>query len=146
MKKLKKLFTYCLVAICSLTFVVLAAGCDKEKGSAECTVAHAEETRVVIVVSEAKGEFTLEDCMKQLKKEGSLSYEVKDGMLTKLNGKENEGNGYWMLYTSDDEFGNESWGTVVYEELTFKSATLGMESLNVKSGETYVWEYQIMSW
>ena len=47
-----------------------------------------------------------------------------------------------MLYTSDSENANEAWGIVEYEGKNYGSATLGAESLPVKSGAIYIWWYQ----
>ena len=88
---------------------------------------------------------TLLDVMEDLKEEGTLTFEVANGMITSINGKANSAtyNPCWMLYTSDDDpaVSNSAWGTYEYEGKTLASAALGADSLPVKSGEIYVWVY-----
>ena len=71
-----------------------------------------------------------------------MAYEMSDGMVTSINGKANTTNSYWMLYTSDAENANNSWGTVEYEGNTYGSAMYGADSLTIKDGCLYIWEYQ----
>ena len=88
---------------------------------------------------------TLLDVMEDLKEEGTLTFEVANGMIASINGKANSAtyNPCWMLYTSDDDpaVSNSAWGTYEYEGKTLASAALGADSLPVKSGEIYVWVY-----
>ena len=96
---------------------------------------------VLLTAKNVEEQTTLVEYMQTLQEDGKLSYTVEDGMVVSINGKANEANSYWMLYTTDDEFSNEAWGTIEYEEITYKSASLGAEELVVKEGETYVWVY-----
>ena len=83
------------------------------------------------------------DYMERARLNGGFTYEVKDGMVTSINGKSNTADfsGCWMLYTSDTEFSNTAWGTVEYGEKTLGSAIVGAEELPTKADEIYLWEY-----
>ena len=144
MKNLKRI-------VLALLFTVFCAAfffaCDKKAGSATVSVLETGETLVVVQTSDVKGAYTLEDCLKALSAEGSLTYEMKGTMLASLNGTSNDDTtfSYWMIYTSDTENSNESWGTVGWNDETFASASVGVSELQVKSGCTYVFAYQAMS-
>lgn len=88
---------------------------------------------------------TLLDVMEERKEEGTLTFEVVNGMVTSINGTANAPtyNPCWMLYTSDDDpaASNSAWGTYEYEGQTLASAALGADALIVKAGEIYVWVY-----
>lgn len=101
------------------------------------------ETHVVIVPESQIGEATLIDYMERARLNGGFSFEMKDGMVTSINGKANTADfsGCWMLYTSDVEFSNTAWGTVEYGEKTLGSAIVGAEELPTKVNEIYLWEY-----
>ncbi len=112
--------------------------------SAFCLVACNKEVEpVVITVSETvTAETTLLDVMNERKTDGDLQFEMKNGMITSLNGTANTTNSYWMLYTSDAANANAEWGTYEYNGETLGSAVLGAGELVVTQGETYVWVYQ----
>lgn len=99
---------------------------------------------IVITAEEAAEGKTLLAYMNELKAQDKLSFELKDGMVTSINGKANAADfsSCWMLYTSDSENANEAWGIVEYEEKNYGSAIVGVEILPVKSGEIYIWWYQ----
>ena len=99
---------------------------------------------IVITADEDAEGKTLLAYMNELKAQDKLSFELKDGMVTSINGKANAADfsSCWMLYTSDSENANEAWGIVEYEEKNYGSAIVGVESLPVKSGEIYIWWYQ----
>ena len=80
--------------------------------------------------------------MNKLKTDGALEFEVKDGMITSIFNKANTSSSFWMIYSSDKELSNETWGSVTVEEKTYSSAILGVESLPIKDGATYVLAYQ----
>lgn len=85
------------------------------------------------------------DYMKALKNDGALDYTLsKDGMITAINGKENpaDWSKCWMLYSNDTELSNGEWGTVTVNGVTYLSAVLGAESLPIKDGKIYVWEFK----
>ena len=87
---------------------------------------------------------TLLDCMQELKEDGELQFELKDGMITSVNGIENaaDWSNCWMLYTSDEDNANTAWGTVEYVTQVFGSAISGAETLKIKDGYLYIWVYQ----
>lgn len=97
---------------------------------------------VAIVCESAEEGDTLLTLMDKLVEDGSLKYEMSDGMILSINGTANGTNSYWMLYTSDEENSNADWGTYRYEGQTLGSATLGASELPVAAGEVYVWVYQ----
>ena len=82
------------------------------------------------------------DYMEYLFQKGKLDYEVKDGMVVSINGKENTLNSYWMIYVDLEEYSNTAWGEYEYKNEKLGSATLGVESLPLVSGATYVFVYQ----
>ena len=91
-----------------------------------------------------EGEITLSAYMDELQKEGEITFIKSGGMLVSVNGKANDSdyNPCWMLYTSDAENSNFAWGSVEYQGKVYLSASLGMDELIVKNGETYIWWYQ----
>jgi hypothetical protein len=85
------------------------------------------------------------DYMKALKNDGVLDYSLSnDGMVIAINGRENpaDWSKCWMLYSNDIELTNEAWGTVTIDGVTYFSAILGAESLPIKDGKIYVWEFK----
>ena len=89
---------------------------------------------------------TLMDYMTLLKQEEKLDFETKNGMISSVNGIENpaDWSSCWMLYTSDEENANSSWGKVEYEGKIYGSAMFGAESLKVKDNCLYIWVFQSM--
>ncbi len=85
---------------------------------------------------------TLLAYMTELESAGRLDFELKDGMITELNGTANGTNSFWMLYTSDTANANADWGAYEYEGQTLGSATLGAETLIIAANTVYVWVYQ----
>ena len=95
------------------------------------------------VMSNVEGK-TLKDYMDALVEKKELTYSGKDSqygiMLDTINNlKADATKGeYWLIYSNDDEYSNESWGTYEFMGTTYKSATLGVSSLPIKMGKTYV--------
>lgn len=136
MKKIATLLTALVAAIVCFALAACNNGPKPVQG---------DENTVVITVSSEGFDVankTLKDYMDYLQEEGELTYEMADGMVTSINGKANTTNSYWMLYTSDAENANNSWGTVEYEGNTYGSAMYGADSLTIKDGCLYIWEYQ----
>lgn len=133
MKRLKVILSLVCVFVCACLFF----GC--QKGTVKL-----DGDYLVIVAGEVEENLTLEEYMDRLQAEGKFSYEQSGGMVISIDGKANDSdyNPCWMLYTSDAENSNAQWGSVEYEGKVYYSASLGMESLIVKSGETYIWWYQ----
>ncbi len=133
MKKLTKILTIILAITCLFAFTA----CKKPvvvDGDSVIITARSSEYDI-----EGK---TLAEFMVIIGEDDKLEYEVKDGMVTSINGKSNITNSYWMLYTDDTENSNEAWGTVEYDGKTYASASLGATDLIVKDGATYIWVYQ----
>ena len=104
-----------------------------------------EDTVEPVVIK--TGETVTEDTtllayMTELENAGELDFELKDGMVTELNGKANTANSFWMLYTSDTANANTAWGSYEYEGQTLGSATLGAETLIIAKSTVYIWVYQ----
>ena len=105
----------------------------------------ADENTVIITATDSSFAFdgkTLKEYMDHLQDNGKITYSVSNGMVTSINGKSNTANSYWMLYTSDSENSDTSWGTFDNNGDIYGSATLGADSLVVKEHCIYVWTYQ----
>jgi len=96
---------------------------------------------------DGKTDMLLIDYMGQLKEKGELEFEIKDGMITSINGIANPADfsSCWMLYTSDAENANATWGTVEYEGKEYGSAISGAEALAVKPDQLYIWVFKSFS-
>lgn len=117
-----------LLSFCVVSFSLTA--CKKEVDPVIITVEHATENQ------------TLLSYMETLQEDGVLTFEIQNGMITKINGTSNFGSSYWMLYTTDNENANTQLGSYTYNEQVLGSALYGAETLTVKNGETYVWSYE----
>lgn len=137
MKKLLAL-TLTLVAILS-TFLMV--GCNNQEENVVFTV-DAEKYTITETM-------TLNDYMNLLEDDGVLSFTTSSsayGMfITSVNGVKNGvgSNPCWMVYTDDPDFSDTSdWGTeITVDGKTYKSTTLGISGVIVKSGMTYVLSY-----
>ena len=138
-KHLSSLF---LVLVLALS--VMLPGCKKT----EPLVIKDSETCIVIKTTaeslDGKTDMLLIDYMNELVKEGVLTCTIKDGMITSINGIENpaDWSSCWMLYTSDAENANASWGTVEYEGAEYGSAISGAETLKIKPDQLYIWVFK----
>lgn len=143
-RKFSIFLAVCFSFLCALC--LLACGVNKSNGESKlvCTLIENSQTRVVISVEETDGKATLLDCMETLKQgENNFTYTMSNGMVTSINGVDNPADfsKCWMLYTSDAEMANTSWGSLEYNGKTLGSAIVGAEALDVMAGEIYVWEY-----
>ncbi len=129
MKKVLK--SLVIVFIVSILFA--SVGCTKNEDEVVLSVPQSYDVE--------DGE-RLIDYMEYLSQKGKLDYEVKDGMVVSINGKENTLNSYWMIYVDLEEYSNTAWGEYEYKNEKLGSATLGVESLPLVSGATYVFVYQ----
>ena len=131
-----------LVAILTLVTLMFCCitGCNNPKvvTQGENTVAISISSRIC----EITDDLTLLDYMNALKQKGEIDFIIQDGMIIQINDISQKANSYWMLYTDDGQNSNEAWGTIIFEEKTYASASLGAESLIVKENCTYVWTYQ----
>ena len=135
MKVFRKVVVGLLLALTAVLSSVLFFACGKSADGVE---------PLVIVADENAAGKTLLEVMSEMEENGEFSYKVKDGMIVEINGTENDldYNPCWMLYTSDQENSNTAWGEYEYGGETLGSASVGADSLIVKSSEVYVWVYQ----
>ncbi|MBR1983827.1 MAG: hypothetical protein IKA12_03980 [Clostridia bacterium] len=138
---MKKLLSLTLVLMTLLSSLVFVA----------CSNSEAEN--VVFTADGAKYEITetttLNDYMNALELDGKLSFTTSSSIygmfITSVNGVKNGigGNPCWMVYTDDPDFSDTSdWGTeITIDGKTYKSTTLGISGVIVKSGMTYVLSY-----
>ena len=152
MKTLKKV----LVVLVALSVLLCFASCAKKNEtvlskdpSLAKGLVKVDGNMVIITVDSNYLDITettvLLDYMKALKVDGALDYTLSnDGMVTAINGQENpaDWSKCWMLYSNDAELSNEAWGTVTVDDVTYFSAVLGAESLPIKDGKIYVWEFK----
>ena len=140
MKRIKVfLFSCILFVLCAVGFTA----CNKG-GKVEATLLSATDTQVVIRVDKTDGNAVLLNAMETLQEKGELTFTLTDGMVTALNGVENDVdyNPCWMIYTSDSEMESTEWGTVEYDGEILGSAIVGVENLTVIEGGIYLLYYQ----
>ncbi len=127
------------LAIMLLACTVLLGGCKSEP-----LVIKESETCIAIKAPENAADLTLLAYMEQLAAEGKMTCEIKDGMITSINGIANPADfsSCWMLYTSDAENANTAWGTVEFDGEAYGSAISGAEILRIKPGQLYIWVFQ----
>ena len=127
----KKLFVGLARLLCVLSFCMFFSACNVRKVD-----------DVVLVAENVMEGQTLLSYMADCQEDGKITFSVQDGMVVKMNGVANTTKSFWMLYTTDTENANQSWGTYTHNGETLGSAMYGAESLIIKNGETYVWTYQ----
>ena len=131
-----------------LVLVILAglSACKNEK-----LVIKDSDTYIVIKTTaqamDGATDMTLMDYMTKLKDKGDLELAISDGMITSINGIDNPADysSCWMLYTSDADNANASWGTVEYEGKEYGSAISGAEMLKIKPDQLYIWVFKSFS-
>ncbi len=140
---MKKLFS--LLLTLSLFIALFAfSGCS----NTDNLVIKESDEYIVITISSEQMEIDknskLIDYMHSLKEDGLLDFEVTGGMITAVNGIKNpsDWSSCWMLYTDDEEFSSQVYGTVEYNGKIYQSAILGAESLPVKDGAVYIWIFK----
>ena len=145
MKTTNKKILSVLLAVLMLSVSLLLTGCKKEP-----LVIKDSDTYIVIKTTEeamkGKEDMLLVDYMELMREEG-LEFEIRDGMIVSINGIENPADysSCWMLYTSDGENSNASWGTVEYEGKEYGSAISGAETLKIKADQLYIWVFKSFS-
>ena len=136
-------------------FLGVFTGCKKEKtessssifsgslDSFSCTLESVTDNLIVVKVEKTVEEETLADALAFLQETGKLTYKIENGMLSSLNGKANAADfsSCWMVYSSDKELTDTSWGTVAYKDMTLGSTIVGVEELPLTDGEYYVFSY-----
>ena len=142
-KRMGRKILSCLLAVLVFASTMVLAGCKSEP-----LVIKDSDTYIVIkTTQEAMGDKTdmlLIEYMEKLKEKGELEFRVENGMITSINGIDNPADysSCWMLYTSDAENANASWGTVEYEGKQYGSAVSGAETLKIKADQLYIWIYK----
>ena len=140
MKNLTKVLALFLVA---LALLLCFASCKEEP-----LVIKDSDTFIVIKTTkdalDGKSDMKLIDYMEMLRKDGELEFEVKNGMITSINGQDNptDFSKCWMLYTSDEDLSSSEWGTVEYKGTEYGSAIVGAEMLVIKPEQTYIWVFK----
>ena len=147
MKNLTSQASKSLISVIILISVLLGAlslsSCKEEP-----LVIKDSETCIVIKTTEKTlkddPDMYLIDYMASLKENGELEYEIKNGMISSINGIDNPADysKCWMLYTSDSENANSAWGTVLYEGTEYGSAVVGAEILKLKADCLYIWVFK----
>lgn len=168
MKKNKKLLTLPLAATLAVTAAFAFAACTVvnsasgggSSNSASDSAAPAvdykvsESNREIVVFTVTGDVMTLTDAtsmydyMVALQESGKVTFEIKDGMITKVNGVENPSDysSCWMIYTDLGEYegvsySNREWGTYTYGENTYNSAAYGVTAMPAIEGYTYILHY-----
>ena len=132
-----------LLVIAIFAGAMLLTGCRKEP-----LVIKDSDTYIVIKTTAeslgGKTDMFLIDYMNELAQKGDLTCTIADGMITSINGIENPADysSCWMLYTSDAENANASWGTVEFEGTEYGSAISGAETLKIKPDQLYIWVFK----
>ena len=143
MKKANKRGLFVLLTV--LLVAAMLTGCKQEP-----LVIKDSETCIVIKTTEEAMEGNTDmlhiDYMERMREEG-LEFTVSDGMIVSINGIDNPADysSCWMLYTSDAEMSNSTWGTVEYEDEVYGSAVSGAETLKIKPDQLYIWVFQSFS-
>lgn len=136
---MKKFLTLALTVIVMLTATLISA-CKKEP-----LVIKESDTYVIVKVETSETNLTLAKYMESLSEYKDM-FVIENGMVVSINGIKNadDWSACWMIYTNDysEEASNAAWGTLIYNEETFNSAALGAESLIVKDGCSYIFNYQ----
>ncbi len=125
--------------LCAFALLVFCfGGCKNEKA----VVIDGDYVVITVEIENIDEGGTLKEYMDYLQAKGELRYEMQEGMIISINGKKGSSNEYWILYTSDRENAENSWGTCVYKDTTYDSAKVGADTLVVKDGCTYIWHLQ----
>lgn len=144
----KEVFMKKKLSILSILLVVVLALCAFiacGKGTAKVTVLENEEELLVIRADETKEDVSLEDVLKDLKKSGEIQYEISNGFITSVNGRNQDpGSGeYWFVYTSlttykGVTYSDTSWDTYSYDGTDYFSAVVGVDGLPMIEGNLYI--------
>ncbi|MBE6957676.1 MAG: hypothetical protein E7447_00795 [Ruminococcaceae bacterium] len=144
--QMQKILSLMLV-LAILSCTLMLSGCQK----AEPLVIKDSDTYIVIKTTaeamDGATDMLLVEYMEKLKEKGELEFSVSNGMITSINGIDNPADysSCWMLYTSDGDNANASWGTVEYEGKEYGSAISGAETLKIKADCLYIWVFKSFS-
>ena len=133
---MKKLFTFLLFVLTVFT-TVFAVACYQEP------LVIKETDTFVVITAQTDKDLTLIEYINTLD-EYSGDFVIENGMVTAINGVQNkpDWSECWMIYTSDTEMANKTWGEIEYKGETYGSAILGASELKVKNGCLYFFVYQ----
>ena len=83
---------------------------------------------------------TLLDYMNALQEKELLTFSAPGGFVVTMNDRTPDATKgeYWFIYTDDEDYSNEAWGTYEIEGKTYKSATKGISELPIKEGKSYI--------
>lgn len=131
--KLKNFWQFILVFVLLFLF-----GCESK-------TVKVDGDYVIITAQKVRENETLEEYMLYLQGTRELTFETQSSdwgaFIVSVNGKANSTNSYWMVYTSDSENADTAY-TAEYDGKLYGSASVGITSLVVKEGETYILYYQ----
>ena len=139
MKTAKRITLVVLAFALLVSAVVGMVACNKFTNPVQMT-----ETEIIVpldaeVMPDISGKH-LKDYLDALQEKECLTYEAQGGMIYTINGRTADASQgeYWLIYSDDPDYSNEAWGTYVVGDTTYKSTTLGYESLPLTEGKTYV--------
>lgn len=140
----RKIFSFVSLLATALFCVFCMFSCNQPDYYSLKVTANVEskENVVVIQLVELDRSASLMQVMRKLELDKKIDFEEKDGMVTRIGDKANLANSYWMLYTSDDEMSNTTWGTYTYNGEILGSAAVGANHLTAVKGERYIWVYE----
>lgn len=140
---MRKLISFVSLLATALLCAFCMISCKQTDGSLQVkATVESKEDVLAIRVEELGESASLMQVMYTLQEEGKITFEVQDGMVTKIGDLAQATNAYWMLYTSDEEMSNTEGGTYTYNGEVLGSSALGADNLTAVAGETYVWVYQ----
>ncbi|GEM_PF-3405318 len=100
---------------------------------------------VVLTPDASNAGTTLLEYMNNEKANGNIDFTTDStNMVTSINGTANPADysKCWMLYTTDSNNANATWGRIKYQNTIYDSASLGAASLIITNGAIYIWYYQ----
>lgn len=141
-------------ALLSLS-LLLAACAPANKDGTEYTITVNTDTLVLFTAPEGIATDSLKTYLDGLAQAGEITYTMKNGMITSLNGKENvsgaSSGSFWMLYSDLTEldgvtYADPTFGTYTYDGEQLASCSYGAEGMPVVEGYTYAIVYEEVEW
>ena len=133
---MKKLLSLTLSLIIATACAFLIA-CDKDP------LVIKDSDTLVVVTADTDENISLIDYINSLDEFKDM-FVIENGMVMAIDGVANKADWSecWMIYTSDTEMANTSWGQIEYKGEIYGSAIVGAEQLTVKKGCIYIFVYQ----
>ena len=138
-----------------LVVLALAISVAAILGMAACKSEADVDTEVIISIDQTVlsdlADKSLADYMAAMKEKNKITYEGTVGeyglYVESINGRKADAKTeYWGLFTDDEEFSNEAYGTYkATDGTTYAMASVGASSLKIKVGKKYVWVIQTLS-